>query len=716
MGENSEPVLPYSFVSNHEGFMGTIKNCTQDFVVTEIDINGQLVTKAKHGSLPGQLHKGSEKSHDPKRLRIEENTVSSLESGLEKATAIQCATDQGKDYNSELLQSECFDLSIILGPSVSEELELFTTALRLEGRAPVHDGDGDGSKTGDGHLSLGTFTDKTQRASVHRAVRHNYPFLKTVTNQAEILVKEDSDFKKLSGLVSEEECEDFFRFIDAKVSGSTFTFKPDASKEHRTCVHHFLSGRFGKLVETKSFTNQNGSAITVRLRERGRPNKKRPAADAEGEDTTYTGFTLHKENLETLEAISYMAAALGILPSHFTYAGIKDKRAVTHQSMVVKNVSPQQLEEKVSDFEPRGIRLSDIRAVSEPLHLGRLQGNHFDLVVRDLRPHRSHLHGDLEKLVTEAVANVKMRGFVNYYGPQRFGNAQSVQADRVGLALLKENMEAAIKLFFTPDDEDDLPNKAKRHFLNTGNAKESLALMPGYKVRECLLLRALHRYGAGPEGSAHAWLSLPHGMRVFYLHAYCSRVWNDAAAHRLRTLGAEPAQGDLVWAAAAGERDAGQATEAATPSTQIHVVTAAEVEEGVFSLEQVVLPMPGNTVQYPENLLGQWYRERLAQDGLGSCRFRVPALKLNVPGCYRPLLARAHNLTHTLCKHTLPIHTLLTHPREEGEEDTHVSADDDDGVDGRSEQTHTPSLSLTFDLDASCYATVFLREVMRCDL
>lgn len=32
------------------------------------------------------------------------------------------------------------------------------------------------------------------------------------------------------------------------------------------------------------------------------------------------------------------------------------------------------------------------------------------------------------------------RGFVNYYGPQRFGSGQSVQSDQVGLALLKEDM------------------------------------------------------------------------------------------------------------------------------------------------------------------------------------------------------------------------------------------------------------------------------------
>lgn len=35
---------------------------------------------------------------------------------------------------------------------------------------------------------------------------------------------------------------------------------------------------------------------------------------------------------------------------------------------------------------------------------------------------------------------LQARGFVNYYGPQRFGSGQSVQSDRVGLALLKEDM------------------------------------------------------------------------------------------------------------------------------------------------------------------------------------------------------------------------------------------------------------------------------------
>nr|XP_046192825.1 LOW QUALITY PROTEIN: pseudouridylate synthase 7 homolog-like protein [Oncorhynchus gorbuscha] len=682
------PSVPECYISEHEGFYGTIKNFTRDFVVTEIDIHGQMVTKPSVSDVPqssiiteacpGAKSEGKTNIISPKHQHIlkEENS--------------EPGPGQNGDITSTASQ-DCFDLSIILGQAVCEELEQFTALLREMSSSP-NDGvekklanqessNGSEKTMANQELSLGSFPDKHQRANVHRAVRHSFPFLLTVTNQSEIRVKEDPDFKLLSGLVSEAETEDFIRFIDTKMPNSVYTFRSDDSKEHRTAVHHFLSRRFGKLVETKSFSDQQQktTAITVRLREKGKPRKR--TADDSKEEEVYTAFTLRKENLETLEAISYMAAVLGVLPSDFTYAGIKDKRAVTYQSMVVKKISPQRLREKASEFEKRGVVLSSVRSVSEPLHLGRLQGNHFDLVVRDLRPHQGHgTLMELDSLVQEAVENVKVKGFVNYYGPQRFGTGQSVQSDRVGLALLKEEMVAAVRLFFTPEEGDDPQSVAKRHFLQTDNAKEALSLMPMSKARERMMLRALHRYGTGPEGCTRAWLSLPHGMRVFYPHAYCSRVWNEAAAHRLTTLGHRARQGDLVWKQ---RREEGiEAGETSLP--QIHVVTAAEEEEEVYSLGQVVLPMLGNTVKYPENPIGGWYQERLARDGLQSCRFRVTPLKLNLPGCYRPLLAIPHSLTYRL---------------EQGQRAGERQQD----------------LTLNFDLDSSCYATICLREVMKCD-
>lgn len=70
--------------------------------------------------------------------------------------------------------------------------------------------------------------------------------------------------------------------------------------------------------------------------------------------------------------------------------------------------SADRLLEKAPDFVKRGMQLSNIHPVSEPLRLGRLQGNHFDLVIRDLKPHTRCSTSDLEVLVKEAVENVKV--------------------------------------------------------------------------------------------------------------------------------------------------------------------------------------------------------------------------------------------------------------------------------------------------------------------
>ena len=73
--------------------------------------------------------------------------------------------------------------------------------------------------------------------------------------------------------------------------------------------------------------------------------------------------------------------------------------------------------EKMSEFEKKRMVVSDARRVSEPLKQGRLLGNHFDLVVRDLRLHRnadmSHTapetHANLVALIHQAVENVKVQ-------------------------------------------------------------------------------------------------------------------------------------------------------------------------------------------------------------------------------------------------------------------------------------------------------------------
>lgn len=160
------------------------------------------------------------------------------------------------------------------------------------------------------------------------------------------------------------------------------------------------------------------------------------------------------------------------------------------------------------------------------------------------------------------LCSSQARGFVNYYGPQRFGSGQSVQSDRVGLALLKEDLVsaaddywqhepgappppplrswgaaalrgratleslirvcvcvracqvAAVRLFFTPEEDDDAQNRAKRHFLQTGESgnakkkkkKNSTHSIPIFPTFPSLLPRLRKRQGVA---GAHAAVQAP---------------------------------------------------------------------------------------------------------------------------------------------------------------------------------------------------------------
>ncbi|KAM6382709.1 pseudouridylate synthase PUS7L isoform 1-T2 [Alca torda] len=691
-----------SYLTGHAGFCGTIKNSPGDFVVTEIEAPECSLRDApaeppqKTSEAP--LEQSSRCLQPPKKLRTEPPGPCAAGCGGGGAPSpsechpslaggdCSASPDKNQREGEPKLKPGLGEVSMLdslLGKPMSELLSKF--ACDLKGAWDLEN-NGD-SNTGE--FSLGLILDKKKRADLHSAIRQNFPFLVTVTKGNEMIVKGNADYRELCQLVTEKETSDFFKFLDAKVENSTFSFEPDGNKEHRKIVHHFINRKFGKLLETKSFTvtdvnDQPNMSITVRFREKGWYGK-RSAGGLQEKQNLYTAFTLQKENLETLEAIGFLAAELGVLPSDFSYTGIKDKKAITYQPMVVKKVTPERLKEIGSKMEKKGLRILNIHSACQHLRLGQLKGNHFDIVVRDLKCHSHDSSTDLKQRISEAMENVETKGFVNYYGPQRFGQGQNVQTDQIGLAFLNEKMVKAVKLFFTPEDTDDPVNNAKRYFLQTEDAKGALAMLPEFKVREKMLLRALNRYGVNHEGCTKGWLNIPHSMRIFYVHAYCSKIWNEAASYRLKIYGSKVVEGDLVFSE--------ESDESVSLNDKIHVVTAPEGSANKYSINQVVLPMVGHSIKYPSNKVGQWYHERLSNDELQMCKFRVSPLQLNIPGCYRPILKNVQNLSYFLEGSEKGIEI----------EDNHLNES-------------KVSLHISFDLDPSCYATVCLREIMKCDL
>ncbi|XP_016161294.1 PREDICTED: pseudouridylate synthase 7 homolog-like protein, partial [Ficedula albicollis] len=178
-------------------------------------------------------------------------------------------------------------LESLLGQPVSQLLHKFACDLKdawgLENSADA----------GAWEFSLGPRLDKKIRADLHSAVRQKFPFLVTVTKGNEMIVKGNPDYRELCQLVTEKETSDFFKFLDAKLENSTFSFEPDGNKEHRKIVHHFINRKFGKLLETKSFTvtdlnDQPNMSIMVRFREKCW-SRKRYAGGLQEKQDVYTG-------------------------------------------------------------------------------------------------------------------------------------------------------------------------------------------------------------------------------------------------------------------------------------------------------------------------------------------------------------------------------------------------------------------------------------------
>lgn len=136
-------------------------------------------------------------------------------------------------------------------------------------------------------------------------------------------------------------------------------------------------------------------------------------------------------------------------------------------------------------------------------------------------------------------------------------------------------------------------------------------------------------------------------MRLLYIHAYQSLIWNEIASRRFK-LGAQALPGDLVFVEDADhseeitdevdllnsvEEDADQdenatekpevVEEESVFKTMVRPLTEQDIASGKFSIFDVVLPLPGHDITYPSNECGKWYADRLAIDGLSSEKLKT---------------------------------------------------------------------------------------------
>jgi len=227
----------------------------------------------------------------------------------------------------------------------------------------------------------------------------------------------------------------------------------------------------------------------------------------------YTYFWLTKRNWTTLRAIVEIASRSHVSFKRFKFAGTKDKFAVTRQAVSAFRIPPEV-------FENLGIKDIELEVIGfgkDAISLGTLTGNHFDIIVRDLKK------SDFDTLKKNS-AKIKKSGCLNYFGPQRFGGGNT---HLVGKEIIKGRFEQAARYMICYSEDSNEAAKKARKFAekNWGLWGSILAQMPKFLGLEKAVLNQLVQI---PTDFAGALRKLPKPVRRMYVHGYQSYIFNKA--------------------------------------------------------------------------------------------------------------------------------------------------------------------------------------------
>jgi tRNA pseudouridine13 synthase len=225
-------------------------------------------------------------------------------------------------------------------------------------------------------------------------------------------------------------------------------------------------------------------------------------------------YTLEKEGIETFYLLSYLSKKNNIPSSELSVAGLKDKHAVTKQYLTI----PAKYDLMTTQEKNFSIRF--VGYTNRKLKLGDLQGNRFEITVRDIK--KGELDGVYEKART--IAQI---GVPNYFDSQRFGSALS--GEFIAKCILQKDYERAVKIFLTSFTKSE-----KR---STKDEKRSILTNWGDLSR----LRLSNKTLAIPIEEylrTKSWLSaykrIPPNLREIFISAYQSWLWNECVKELLR--------------------------------------------------------------------------------------------------------------------------------------------------------------------------------------
>jgi len=234
----------------------------------------------------------------------------------------------------------------------------------------------------------------------------------------------------------------------------------------------------------------------------------------------YTHFVLQKKDWSTSSALKRISKALHVGQKRFSYAGTKDKVAVTTQRVSVFEVP----KEKLNSLALMDLQVNGAWGAKDKIQLGDLLGNRFQIV----------WHGSEEDAEEKVARTSEELGgkFPNYFGIQRFGSTRQ-NTHRIGELLLRRQFQEAAMHFLAEvgNEEHEGARAARAKLLESRDFQTALKEFPKHLKLERTMLAHL---AEKPDEYIGAFRKLPRYTLLLFVHAFQSYLFNESLSERIK--------------------------------------------------------------------------------------------------------------------------------------------------------------------------------------
>lgn len=372
----------------------------------------------------------------------------------------------------------------------------------------------------------------------------------------------------------------------------------------------------------------------------------------------FVHMTVQKMGLNTMDVANLLASLLQ-LPRHLvSYAGLKDRRAVTVQRMSV----PKRSLSKLDTLKLYRIWIRNLEYSRHQVQIGDLWGNRFSILLKNIE-----VSCDEAKVMVDTIRNSTI---LNYFGVQRFGVVRPF-THLVGKALLKNNYSEAIRIILTSsNDYESEEVKEIRKALSADIIDESVVeRMPKDLRYERDIAKHLSK---NPGDYEQAFSKIPPRVQTLFVHSYQSYLFNrliSQLAEKRYSL-TTPETGDFLIRL--DEPHTGRDDWLFVTEKKLDSYTKL-VTSGNYG---IAMPIPGYSTKLPDTTQTKLLQDILKEEEIRLLDFRNPQKNLDSPGGLHLVALSLPDLTADCL---------------------------DEG------------LNLRFKLRKGSYATVVLRELMKND-